>query len=99
MIAVSSHLKLRAVDDPLDRFAQATGAAVSTRVEDERSCLVTDVTLQQQVREHLAGAVGAALCAHCFDKGWIRRVEGTRAVAITPRGQRSFRDAFGVRLS
>jgi hypothetical protein len=50
-------------------------------------------------RPHLAGAVGAALCAHCFDKGWIRRVEGTRAVAITPKGQRSFRDAFGVRLS
>jgi DNA-binding transcriptional ArsR family regulator len=50
-------------------------------------------------RPHLAGAVGAALCAHCFDKGWIRRVEGTRAVAITPRGQRSFRDAFGVSLS
>jgi DNA-binding transcriptional ArsR family regulator len=50
-------------------------------------------------RPHLAGAVGAALCTHCFDKGWIRRVEGTRAVAITPKGQRSFRDAFGVRLS
>ena len=50
-------------------------------------------------RPHLAGTVGAALCAHCFAKDWIRRVDGTRAVAITPKGERSFRDAFGVRLS
>src|SRR6202521_5503532 len=35
-------------------------------------------------RPHLAGALGAAICTHCFDKGWIRRIEGPRAVAITP---------------
>jgi DNA-binding transcriptional ArsR family regulator len=50
-------------------------------------------------RPHLAGVVGAALCTHCLDQGWIRRVEGTRAVAITPKGQRGFRDAFGVSLT
>jgi hypothetical protein len=50
-------------------------------------------------RPHLAGTVGAALCAHCLANGWIRRVDGTRAVAITPKGQRSFRDAFGVSMS
>lgn len=49
-------------------------------------------------RPHLAGAVGAALCAHCFAKGWIRRSEGTRAVSITPKGQQGFRKAFGVTL-
>ncbi len=49
-------------------------------------------------RPHLAGAVGAALCAHCFAKGWIRRSEGTRAVAITPKGQQGFREAFGVTI-
>jgi len=49
-------------------------------------------------RPHLAGAVGAALCAHSFTKGWIRRVDGTRAVTITPKGQRIFREALGVRL-
>lgn len=50
-------------------------------------------------RPHLAGAIGAALCAHCFAKGWIRRSEGTRAVAITPKGQLGFRQAFRVTLS
>ena len=48
-------------------------------------------------RPHLAGAVGAALCAHSFEEGWIRRMEGTRAVTITPKGQRVFREAIGVR--
>jgi len=47
-------------------------------------------------RPHLAGAVGAALCALSFERSWIRRIEGTRAVAITPRGARVFRDTFGA---
>jgi DNA-binding transcriptional ArsR family regulator len=47
-------------------------------------------------RPHLAGRLGAALCAHCFARGWIRRVAGTRAVTVTPRGRRGFRTAFGL---
>lgn len=49
-------------------------------------------------RPHLAGAVGAALCSHSFSKGWIRRIDGTRAVTVTPKGQRIFREAFGAQL-
>jgi len=49
-------------------------------------------------RPHLAGAVGAALCAHCLDRGWVRRIAGTRAVAVTPKGQRVFREQFGAQL-
>src|SRR5271165_664264 len=49
-------------------------------------------------RPHLAGAVGAALCTHGFKNGWIRRIDGTRAVAITPKGARIFREQLGVRL-
>jgi DNA-binding transcriptional ArsR family regulator len=47
-------------------------------------------------RPHIAGAVGAALCAHGFQQGWIRRIRNTRAVAITPAGQRVFHDNFGI---
>lgn len=47
-------------------------------------------------RPHLAGAVGAAICTHSFQHGWIRRVEGSRAVAVTPKGQQALRQAFGV---
>jgi DNA-binding transcriptional ArsR family regulator len=49
-------------------------------------------------RPHLAGAVGAVLCAHCFTKGWIRHINGTRAVTVTPKGQRVFREEFEVQL-
>jgi len=49
-------------------------------------------------RPHLAGTIGAALCAHSLGKGWIRRNDGTRAVTITPKGRLVFRDEFDVRL-
>jgi DNA-binding transcriptional ArsR family regulator len=49
-------------------------------------------------RPHLAGALGAAICEHCFDTGLLRRVKGTRALTITPKGQRVFREQFGAQL-
>lgn len=48
-------------------------------------------------RPHLAGMVGAAICAHALDHGWVRRRDGTRAVAITPEGYQVFRETFCVR--
>lgn len=48
-------------------------------------------------RPHLAGALGAALCARGFEDGWIRRADGSRAVSVTRKGERIFRDVFGVR--
>lgn len=47
-------------------------------------------------RPHLAGVVGGALCRHCFTAGWIKHIDGTRAVAITAKGQRNFREIFGI---
>jgi hypothetical protein len=43
-----------------------------------RSCL--DVT---ERRPHLAGAAGAALCAHALDQGWVIRITGSRALKAT----------------
>jgi DNA-binding transcriptional ArsR family regulator len=50
-------------------------------------------------RPHLAGVLGASLCRHSFDKGWVRRCEQTgplvkRAVLITPEGRRIFHEQF-----
>jgi DNA-binding transcriptional ArsR family regulator len=47
-------------------------------------------------RPHLAGVVGAAICAHSMQSGWTRRSDGSRAVLITPKGERLFREKFGV---
>ena len=48
-------------------------------------------------RPHLAGALGAALCQHCFDHKWIRRLAGTRAVEVTPMGRQMLRQHLGLR--
>ena len=48
-------------------------------------------------RPHLAGAFGAALCTRGFQDGWIRRIDGTRAVTVTRKGERVFREMFGAR--
>jgi DNA-binding transcriptional ArsR family regulator len=47
-------------------------------------------------RPHLAGRLGAALCAHCLGQGWIRKRSGSRALDVTPAGWRALKDAFGI---
>jgi len=41
-------------------------------------------------KSHLAGAVATALCTRSLEEGWIRRIEGTRAVTVRPRDNASF---------
>jgi DNA-binding transcriptional ArsR family regulator len=36
---------------------------------------------------HLGGLLGAALCEHCRQQGWIERERKTRAIRVTPAGQ------------
>ncbi len=47
-------------------------------------------------RYHLAGMVGAAICAHCLVRGWVARTRDTRALAITPQGREAFVAMFGI---
>jgi DNA-binding transcriptional ArsR family regulator len=56
-----------------------------------RSCL--DWT---ERRPHLAGGIGAALCRHAFDAGWITRIGTGRAVALTGDGEQALRDHLGL---
>jgi hypothetical protein len=49
-------------------------------------------------RPHLAGSLGAALCTLSVKQDWIRRRIGTRALLITAKGQRSYRELLDVRL-
>jgi DNA-binding transcriptional ArsR family regulator len=50
-------------------------------------------------RPHLAGMLGALICEHSIQQGWIRRLPGTRAVQLTPEGERAFREGFGAQLA
>lgn len=65
--------------------------AADTRRPSVRSCL--DWT---ERRPHLAGAVGAAMCRHAFDSGWITPIGTTRAVAVTAAGRHALRDRLGL---
>ena len=47
-------------------------------------------------RHHLAGAVGAALCAHCIDRDWFQATRDSRALSITPKGQLALSIHFGI---
>jgi hypothetical protein len=49
-------------------------------------------------RPHLGGAIGALICAHSFSNGWTRHLDGTRAVVMTRKGKRIFREMFGVNI-
>lgn len=49
-------------------------------------------------RPHLAGRIGAALAARCFDLGWIERRRDSRALTITRAGEQGFVERFGLRL-
>ncbi|TCN41014.1 DNA-binding transcriptional ArsR family regulator [Kribbella orskensis] len=62
------------------RWLDELGIAVESRHGRPavRSCL--DVT---ERRPHLAGAVGAALCTHALQQGWVTRITGGRALKVT----------------
>ncbi|MEV0369543.1 winged helix-turn-helix domain-containing protein [Streptomyces sp. NPDC050636] len=51
-----------------------------------RTCL--DWTVR---RQHLSGAVGAALCRHALDQRWIVKVASTRIITVTEAGRAAFR--------
>ncbi len=47
-------------------------------------------------RPHIAGIVGAALTARCFDLGWVKRTPQARTLRITAAGEKGLRETFGI---
>ncbi len=47
-------------------------------------------------RHHLAGALGAALLEHCYERGWARRRRDSRVVDFSPSGERAFRGRLEI---
>ncbi|MEV6522927.1 winged helix-turn-helix domain-containing protein [Longispora sp. NPDC051575] len=76
----------------LDRLGIAPAPARGRRPL-VRSCL--DWT---ERRTHLAGTVGAALCAAALDRHWVERAGGGRALRITPAGTTAFRTHLNIEL-
>ena len=47
-------------------------------------------------RFHIAGAIGADLAQFCFRMKWVKRIEDSRALFITPAGEKGLRSSLGV---
>ena len=47
-------------------------------------------------RPHLAGVLGATIANHAFEQSWIRRVDGSRAVSVTRKGEAELKRLLGV---
>jgi hypothetical protein len=67
--------------------------AIPGRRPHFRSCLDWS-----ERRPHAAGKLGAALAAHAFELGWVERLDGSRALRVTPAGEAGFADTFGLPL-
>lgn len=80
----------------LDRIGMDVGAFTFASGKRAPRVLCRPCLDWSERRPHLAGAVGAALCSLSLAQGWLRRIERTRAVAITPAGRRVYRERFGA---
>ena len=47
-------------------------------------------------RPHVAGRLGALICGHCLERGWLQRKPGSRALQISGAGARVLRDWMGT---
>jgi len=47
-------------------------------------------------RHHLAGPLGARLFQRCCELGWLKRMAGSRAVQLTPKGRKRLRAELGI---
>jgi hypothetical protein len=48
-------------------------------------------------RYHIAGAIGAAIADRCFEMKWVRRIDDSRALFITPTGEKELFATFGIK--
>jgi DNA-binding transcriptional ArsR family regulator len=78
------------------RFCEDFGIAVDALAGNQRPLCRACLDWSAR-RNHLAGAVGAAVLDRCLDLGWARRAKDSRVVAFSAAGERALRERFGER--
>jgi len=86
------------VTDHAPRALQALGlppAALETRSRSQRPHCRPCLDWGER-RMHLAGRLGALLCTHSLQAGWLLRQPKSRTLTLTPAGGKAFREWLGV---
>ena len=79
------------------RWFERFGIAVAPLEQARRPLLRTCIDWTER-REHLGGALGAALAADLLERDWLRRERGKRTLLVTAAGRRGLHRALGLRL-
>ena len=79
------------------RFLTQFGAELNSKSKGPRIFCRACLDWSER-RYHVAGLVGAEIQRRCLELGWLARQRDTRAVHLTPAGQRGLRETFGVNV-
>jgi DNA-binding transcriptional ArsR family regulator len=94
----SGHLSLRgracALTPSGEAWFEAFGIEVAPLREQRRQFAHRCLDWSER-RDHLAGALGAALASRVFALGWVERQPDSRGLLVTSAGQRGLRRHFG----
>ena len=76
----------------------AVGVDVASVPRGTRPLLRPCADWTERGRQHLAGALGAAVAAELIRRDWVRRHDGSRIVTVTPAGLAGLDDWLGIDL-
>jgi DNA-binding transcriptional ArsR family regulator len=65
-------------------------------VRTQRRVLCRSCMDWSERRNHLAGALGAAILERILERGWAKRERASRLIIFRPSGERAFQQAFGM---
>ena len=85
-----------ALPDKGRRFFARLGVEVEL-LERARRPLLRSCLDWTERREHLGGALGAALATQLLERDWVRRELGARTLLVTNAGRRGLADSIGLR--
>ncbi|MEM7256683.1 MAG: winged helix-turn-helix domain-containing protein [Pseudomonadota bacterium] len=72
-----------------EKFFQAVGIPIQKPANSRRplckACLDWSVR-----RHHLAGVAGASILNYCLEQKWAKRMEGTRVITFSAKGEQNF---------
>lgn len=82
------------LDMALRRLGMAQGAAALQGRSTRPVCL--PCLDWSERRLHVAGRLGALICAHALERGWLVRSADSRAIGFSAPGARAWRDWMGT---